>query len=217
MKKSGTHYLIVTIASWLIIALSAGCAPAAPPAVLPPTPTIAPPQPANIPIEATEIQKLTPIQLPASSENRRHAFRSQVGKYGLQYPINAELFTNQRPSAADNFTPAANTITIQGADHDSLIITYFQLDTELTLEQFVNQQRGCASLQVEDGQPVDFNGHPFLFYEDTSCPPGGVTFFYAVEKDRGYRFTIEDQHRYRQLRDFVEPILATFDSWAASG
>lgn len=196
------------------MALSAGCAAPSQPAVSTPIPVL--PEPTAIPIEATEIQKLTPIQLPAASENRRHAFRSQAGKYGLQYPINAKLFANQRPAAADSFTPAANTITIQGGDHVSLIVTYFQLDTELTLEQFVNQQRGCSSLQVEDGQTINFNGRPFRFYEDTSCYPGGVTYFYAVEKDRGYRFTIEE-HQYRQLRDFVEPILASFESWAASG
>lgn len=139
------------------------------------------------------------------------------GRFSIQFPAEFTLYEEKQPSVDGALVPASNTLALRIPNGRTLLsITYFPIEPNTTLAQFVDATSTCADITAAAGESLALNGHTFLFYRDTPCDPAGATYFYTVQGDRGYRITLETSLDYAAVQSAIEPVLATFRSTAVT-
>lgn len=72
-------------------------------------------------------------------------------------------------------------------------------------------------LSSASGDPYQLPGKPpGQLFPDTRCGPYNTSYLYIIQGRKGYRFTIKPASRYAQVDPHIQPILASFRSFALS-
>ena len=150
-------------------------------------------------------------------EASSQVYLSEDGQFSLQYPDTAIFYENQQVSVDGVLSPAENTLTIQDTSSDGsvLSLTYQSLPDNTSLADFIRTENDCMELSRLAGQSFSLQGYEAMLFPDTNCGPYGTTFIYTIVGNMGYRFTIETHENYSATAEFSDPILESFQTYAA--